>query len=422
MIAGGASFAPEPVIVAGAGDRRAQQSLPRVDGAQHRGAEDEELQVVVRRVPGVQEVVPEVVAHAPVQVLARSVDAGKRLLVEQTREPVLRRDALQRLHDHHLVIGGDVGVLEDRRDLVLARRHLVVPRLHRDAALVELELDVHHARQHALGDRAEVLVFHLLALRRLRAEERAAGVDQIGPVEIEVPVDQEVLLLGTARRDDALGVRAEQLQDAERLHRERFLRAQQRRLLVERFAGPAHERRRNHQRRAVRIHEQPRRARRIPGGVAARLERAAHPARREARGVGLALDQFLAAELRDRLAAAVRVEEAVVFFRRDAGERLEPVRVVRGAVLERPILQRCGDLVGDGAVERLAVDGCPLQRRVRLLRQPRLLNIVVERQRTESVGQLRQLAANTSHCLAPVDDALDGVAQRCRSHRWSFPE
>ena len=78
------------------------------------------------------------------------------------------------------MIGGDVGVLEDRRDLVLARRHFVVPRLHRHADLVQLGLDLGHERQHAIGDRAEVLILQLLALRRLRAEERAAGVDQIG--------------------------------------------------------------------------------------------------------------------------------------------------------------------------------------------------------------------------------------------------
>ena len=153
--------------------------------------------------PGVQQVVPGVVAHAPVQVLARAVHARERLLVQQAREAVLRRDALQRLHHHHLVIGGDVRVLEHRRNLVLARRDLVVARLHRHAALVQLGLHLHHVGQHALGDRAEVLVFHLLALGRPRAEERAAGVDQVGPVEEEVPVDEEVFLLGAARRDDA---------------------------------------------------------------------------------------------------------------------------------------------------------------------------------------------------------------------------
>ena len=252
--------------------------------------------------PGLEQVVAELVGQRPVVVLARAVDAGERLLVQQAREAVLRRHPLQHLHRHHLVIDGDVGVLEDRRDLVLARRDLVVARLHRHADLEQLELGLGHARQHALGDRAEVLVFHLLPLRRLRAEERAARVDQIGAREVEVAIDQEVLLLGTAGREHALGGRAEQLEHADRLLRDRLHRAQQRRLLVERLAGPADERGRDDERRAVAVDVQPRRARRIPRRVAARLERGAHAARREARRIGLALDQLLAAELGDRRA------------------------------------------------------------------------------------------------------------------------
>ena len=42
-------------------------------------------------------------------------------------------------------------------------------------------LAVGHAGQHALGDGAEVLVFQFLSLGRLGAEQRAAGVDQVGP-------------------------------------------------------------------------------------------------------------------------------------------------------------------------------------------------------------------------------------------------
>ncbi len=37
-----------------------------------------------------------------------------------------------------------------------------------------------------------------------------------------------------------------------------------------------------------------------------------------------------------------------------AGQRLEPVRVVRGALLHRPLLHRLGDRVGERGVERLA--------------------------------------------------------------------
>ena len=158
--------------------RGAQQPLPLVDGAQHGRAEHQELQVVVRARAGAEQVVALVVAHRPVQVLARSVDAGERLLVQEAGEPVLGRGPPHRLHRHHLMIGGEVGVLEDRRDLVLAGRDLVVARLHRHADLVELRFDVRHERHRPLGDGAEVLILELLALRRLGAEQRAPGVDR----------------------------------------------------------------------------------------------------------------------------------------------------------------------------------------------------------------------------------------------------
>ena len=405
----------EAMIVARARDAGAQQPLPLVHRAQHRRAEHEELHVVVRVLARTQQVVPLVVAHRPVEVLARSVDAGERLLVQQACEAVLRRRPPHRLHRHHLVIGGDVGVLEDRRDLVLARRDLVVARLHRHADLVQLGLDVGHERHHAIGDGAEVLILELLPLRRARAEERAAGVDQIGTRQIEVAIDQEIFLLRPARRDHALGRRAEQLQHAHRLLRQRFHRAQERRFLVERLARPAHERRRDHERHRAAAIEQPWRARGIPRGVAARLEGGAHAARGKARGVGLALDQFLAGELGDGFPVGGQLQKGIVLLGGDAGERLEPVRVVRGAVLDRPFLHRLRDGVGGGEIERLAVRHRAAQRVIHRLGETGLLHLVVEDEAAE-----RGIDARVALLFAvrhrPVADRADRVAEHCRTH------
>ncbi len=106
-----------------------------------------------------------------------------------------------------LVVGGEVGVLEDRRDLVLAGGDLVVPGLDRHAQLEQLRLEVGHAGDDALGDGAEVLVLQLLALGRRGAEEGAAGVDQVGPRVVEVLVDQEVFLLRADGGEDLAGRR-----------------------------------------------------------------------------------------------------------------------------------------------------------------------------------------------------------------------
>ena len=121
--------------------------------------------------------------------------------------PYFSATLLQRHHDQLLMVGGDVGVFVDRGDFVLRRSDFVVPRLHRNAELEQLALDFEHEGQHALGDRAEVMIFELLPLRRLGAEQRAAGVEQVGPGEEEVAVDQEVFLLGTGGRGDECAVR-----------------------------------------------------------------------------------------------------------------------------------------------------------------------------------------------------------------------
>ena len=68
---------------------------------------------------------------------------------------------------------------------------------------------------------------------------------------------------------------------------------------------------------------------------------------RERGCVRLALDELLAGELGDRVAVAGRAVERVVLLGGGAGERLEPVRVVGGAALHRPLAHRRGDGVGE---------------------------------------------------------------------------
>ena len=297
----------------------------------------------------------------------------ERLLVEQAFHAVLVGEALERGHHQLLVVGGLVGPLEHRRQLELAGRDLLVAGLGRDAELEQLALAIHHVAEHPLGDRAEVVVVELLALRRLGAEQRPSGVEQVGPGQEEVPVDQEVLLLGAAERHDVVGIRvAEQPQHPLGVLGHRLLRAQQRGLVVERVAEHRHEDRRDAERLAVRVVEHVRRAGRIPAGVAAGLERVAQAAAREARPVRLALGQGLAGELGQRQPAAAGLEEAVVLLRGQAGQRIEDVRVVRRALLHRPVLHRRGDGVGHHRVERLGVLDRGQDRLVDQLGQPLL--------------------------------------------------
>ena len=144
--------------------------------------------------------------------------------------------------------------------------------------------------------------------------------------------------------------------------RERVHRAQQRDLRVERLAGPGGEGGRDAEQRAVRVLEDEGGAGRVPGGVAAGLEGGADAAGGEGGGVGLALDQLFAGEAGQRQAfAAGGLEEGVVLLGGGAGQRLEDVGEVGGALLQRPVLHRRGDRVGGAGVDRLTLLECRLQ-------------------------------------------------------------
>ena len=152
------------MVVACIGDGGAQHIGVDVDGADDGGQEGQELGVGVRIVAGIEEVLAFVRAHRPVVVLARAVDAREGLLMGQEHEVVLTRQALHRAHDDHVVVGADGGGLVHGGHLELGGSHLVVASLGGDAQAPEFAVEIHHERQHALADGAEVLVLELLAL------------------------------------------------------------------------------------------------------------------------------------------------------------------------------------------------------------------------------------------------------------------
>ena len=106
----------------------------------------------------------EVVADRPIQVLARSVEAGVRLLVQQGFESVARGHVVQHAHGEHVLIDRERDIAEHRSEFELARSDLVVACLQRDAEEPELLLEVAHEVEHAARDRAEVVVVEFLAL------------------------------------------------------------------------------------------------------------------------------------------------------------------------------------------------------------------------------------------------------------------
>ena len=147
------------------------------------------------------------------------------------------RDPLHDVHDELVVVDGDVRLFIDRGALVLVGCHLVVAGLERDAELEALVLEVHHEGQHAILDRAEVMVLKLLALRGSGPEQGAAREQKVGARVVVLLVDQEVFLLGAEGRDDLLRVALEQRQDAESGVVEHGDRTQERRLGIQGVPG-----------------------------------------------------------------------------------------------------------------------------------------------------------------------------------------
>ena len=74
-----------------------------------------------------------------------------------------------------------------------------------------------------------------------------------------------------------------------------------------------------------------------------------------------------------------------MLFGGHAGQRLEPVGKVGGAVLQRPILHRCGHRIGYGAVERLVFIDGPAQGGIHLGWQLGLHHAVVKDQASEII-------------------------------------
>ncbi|OPZ72714.1 MAG: hypothetical protein BWY83_00501 [bacterium ADurb.Bin478] len=195
----------EPVIVGRRGDGGAQQIAIVIDGAQDGGEKYQELQVLLRRFAGLEQIVTLRISHGPVVVFAAAVDAGKGLFVQQQRQSVAVGRFFQNFHDQLIAVGSHIGFGKDRRNFELMRRHLVVAGFGRHAHFVELDLRVLHESEDAVLDGAKVMVLQLLSLGRFRAQQRSAGDAQVRTQRKKRLVDEKILLLGADGGDNPVG-------------------------------------------------------------------------------------------------------------------------------------------------------------------------------------------------------------------------
>ena len=340
----------QAMVVSAACNAHAQQVLIIVDRLNNAGKEYDELQVRLRRVARVEQVLV-LGAEAPVVVLARAVNALKRLFMLQAHEAMVAREQLHHFHGEQILVNRAVHVAEHRGELMLAWSDFVVLGFRGNREAPQLVIELFHERIHRRANGAEVMFVELLPLARRRAKQCAAAHDEVLATLVIFFRNKEVFLLGAHVDRDVSGIFAEQRKHAFRLLVERGHRAQKRSLLVERLAR-IRAKRRGHTQHFV-FNECG--ARGIPRGIAARLKRCAQTAIGEARCIGLALNELFAREFHNRRAIARRIEKSVVLFRRDARKGLEPVREMRGAMLEGPFLHAVGDSVCHVKIERLAL-------------------------------------------------------------------
>ena len=355
---------PEAMVVAAGCRRHAQQVLVIVDRLDNAGQDDSELQVVLGRIARVEEILgfgPE----RPVVMLARSVDALEGLLVLEADEVVVRCEQAHLLHREQVLVDRAVHVAEHGREFVLGGSDLVVLGLRSDGEPPEHVVELLHEGVDRRADGAEIMLVELLPFAGRRPEERAAAHDEVLAFGIDLLGYEEVFLFVADVDLDARRMLAEEREHALGLLFDGRDGTQKRRLLVERFAVVRTERRRD----AEDLVLDEGVARRIPSGIAAGFEGRAQAARREARSVGLALDELLAGELRDGRAVMAGLEEGVVLFGRDARQRLEPMGVMRGTVAQGPFLHAVGNGVRDLEVERFPLLDRQIKLRIRIRRK-----------------------------------------------------
>ena len=227
------------------------------------------------------------------------------------------------------------------------------------------------------------MVIHLLALGRLGAEQGSAGIDEILSLLIQLPGNQEILLLRAHGGADALHIRiSEELQDPHGLTVQGLHGAKQRGFLVQSFTAVGAEGCGDAQGGSLDEGV----GGGIPGGVASCLKGGPQAAGGEGGGIGLALDQLLAGEIHDHAAVGSGGNKAVMLLGSDSGEGLEPVGVVGCSVGNRPVLHGGSHSIGNAGLQlRAVIDGL-LQGLVHSGAELRLHNPVVKYQTAKIIG------------------------------------
>ena len=334
---------PQAVGVGGAHDGRLQQAVMLVHGRNHIHQEGNELQILRCGFTRTEQIDARIGSQRPVVVFARTVDSLERFFMQQHPEIMTAGDLVHDGHQQLVVVVGQVALLVHGSQFELIGCHLVVTGLDRNAQLQAFVFEIGHESDDPRGDRAEIVIFQLLVLGRFMPHERTARQHQVGTHGPKTFVHQEIFLLPTQILNHPVHLLVEIAAHLGRSLVHGRNRPQQRHFIIERLARIGNEDGRNTERTA---HDEGRRGR-VPRRITACLERIADTAVRKRRSVGLLLDKYLAGKFVEHTPAAVRLGKGVVLLGRTARERLKPMRIVVGTVVERPLAHSGSHAVGD---------------------------------------------------------------------------
>ena len=233
---------------------------------------------------------------------------------------------------------------------------LVVLGLAQNSQPPELLVQILHKGGDTGTDGAEIMIIQLLSLRGPGAEEGSSGEPEILPLGIKILGQQEILLLRADAGNHPAGFRiSKQPQDPHRLTGNLLHGAQKRCFLVQRFPIVREEAGGDIQ---AAILDKSKRGG-IPGCVASGLKGSPQTARWEGTGIRFAPHKLLSGKLHNHPAVPGGADEGIVFFRRDTCHRLEPMGIVRSALLNCPDLHGFSNFIG-GIQRKLRAIGCAL--------------------------------------------------------------
>ena len=177
---------------------------------------------------------------------------------------------------------------------MLCRCNLVMLCLCRHTQLPKLYIQFVHEAGNSFLNTAEIMVVHLLPLRRSRTKKSTPCKNQVFSFLIKIFVNQEIFLLcAAADRYLFRSLVAEQTHNTHCLSADRFTGTQQRCFFIQCFACVGIERRRDIQGNPCRILTQKCRRGTVPSRIAARLEGRTQTAGGEGGRIGFPLNQLL---------------------------------------------------------------------------------------------------------------------------------